>query len=56
MSFAIKCFNKSLSISEKYYPAINNLASLYARKLDGENSLKYSKLLIKIDPDNPKDN
>ena len=33
---------------------MNNLASLYARRGDGENSLKYSKLLIKIDPDNPK--
>ncbi len=46
---AVKCFNKSLSISDKYYPAVNNLADLYARRGDGENSLKYSKVLLKID-------
>ena len=50
---AVKCFNKSLSISDKYYPAVNNLADLYARRGDSENSLKYSKVLQKIDPDNP---
>jgi tetratricopeptide (TPR) repeat protein len=50
---AVKCFNKSLSISDKYYPALNNLADLYARRGDGENSLKYAKVLLKIDPDSP---
>ena len=50
---AVKCFNKSLSISDKYYPAVNNLAELYARRGDGENSIKYSNILLKIDPDNP---
>tara|TARA_B100000902_G_scaffold64074_1_gene70801 strand:+ start:13471 stop:15213 length:1743 start_codon:yes stop_codon:yes gene_type:complete len=50
---AVKCFNKSLSISDKYYPAVNNLADLYARRGDGENSLKYSKVLLKIDPNSP---
>ena len=50
---AVKCFNKSLSISDQYYPAVNNLADLYARRGDSENSLKYSKVLKKIDPDNP---
>ena len=50
---AVKCFNKSLSISNKYYPAVNNLADLYARRGDGENSLKYSKILQEIDPNNP---
>ena len=48
-----KCFDKSLSISNKYYPAVNNLAGLYARRGDGENSLKFSKVLLEIDPDNP---
>ena len=50
---AVQCFNKSLSISDKYYPAVNNLADLYARRGDGENSLKYSRVLLKIDPDSP---
>ena len=50
---AVKCFNKSLSISDKYCPALNNLADLYARRGDGENSLKYAKVLLKIDPDSP---
>ena len=50
---AVQCFNKSLSISDKYYPAVNNLADLYARRGDGENSLKYSKVLLKIDPNSP---
>ena len=49
---AVKCFNKSLSISDKYYPAVNNLAELYARR-EYENSIKYSNILLKIDPDNP---
>ncbi len=51
---AVKCFNKSLSISDKYYPAVNNLADLYARRGDGENSLKYSEVLLKIDSNSPK--
>tara|TARA_Y100000816_G_C26103550_1_gene585572 strand:+ start:998 stop:2734 length:1737 start_codon:yes stop_codon:yes gene_type:complete len=50
---AVKCFKKSLSISDKYYPAINNLADLYARRGDGENSLKYAKILLELDPNNP---
>jgi tetratricopeptide (TPR) repeat protein len=50
---AIKCFTQSLSISNSYYPAVNNLASLYARRGDGEKSLEYSKVLLKIDPNNP---
>ena len=49
---AVKCFNKSLLISKQYYPAVSNLADLYARRGDGENSLKYSKILLKIDPNN----
>ncbi len=51
---AVKCFNKSLSISNEYYPAVNNLADLYARRGDGENSLKFSEVLMKIDANNPK--
>ena len=51
---AVKCFNKSLSISDKYYPAVNNLADLYARRGDGERSLEYTKILLQIDPNNPK--
>ena len=51
---AVKCFNKSLSISDKYYPAVNNLTDLYARRGDGERSLDYAKILLQIDPNNPK--
>ncbi len=50
---AVKCFNKSVSISNDYLPAINNLANLYSRRGDGENSLKYAKILMKKDPENP---
>ena len=50
---AIKCFTQSLSISNNYYPAVNNLASLHARRGDGEKSLEYSKALLQIDPNNP---
>ena len=51
---AVKCFNKSLSISDKYYPAVSNLADLYARRGEGEKSLEYSKVLLQIDRNNPK--
>ena len=51
---AVQCFNKSLSISDDYFPAITNLANLYARRGEGEQSLKFAKKLIKIDPNNPK--
>ena len=40
---AVQCFNKSLSLSAQYQPAIENLASLYARRGDGENSLNIQR-------------
>ena len=53
-NLAVKCFNKSLSLSDKYPPAISNLANLYNRRGDGENSLKYAQTLLEIEPDNSK--
>ena len=50
---AIQCFNRSLEINQNYAPAISNLANLYNRRGDGENSLKYSRKLRDILPDDP---
>ena len=50
---AIQCFNRSLEINQNYAPAISNLANLYSRRGDGENSLKYSRKLKDILPDDP---
>ena len=50
---AIQCFNRSLEINQSYAPAISNLANLYNRRGDGENSLKYSRKLKDILPDDP---
>ena len=50
---AIQCFNRSLEINQNYAPAISNLANLYNRRGDGENSLKYSRKLKDILPDDP---
>ena len=44
-NLAITCFNKSLSLSENYIPAIINLASLYNKIGDAENSLKFASTL-----------
>ena len=52
-NLAITCFNKSLSLSENYIPAIINLASLYNKIGDAENSLKFASTLKKLQPENP---
>ena len=52
-NLAITCFNKSLSLSENYIPAIINLASLYNKIGDAENSLKFASTLKNLQPENP---
>ena len=50
---AIQCFNRCLEINNNYAPAVSNLANLYNRRGDGDNSLKYSKKLKELLPDDP---
>ena len=50
---AIQCFSRCLEINNNYAPAVSNLANLYNRRGDGDNSLKYSKKLKELLPDDP---